>query len=271
MQKAVASLGLSVPVFTTSDPLFYSNQSIANPPPTSALLAFAGHDSKHVAAIPLPASDRDLTKFVKRTQYPSYYELTSETYDAIFRAADKPLVVLGGVHDREDDKGIDERQQLVKMSRAWKKAGRNFNQRVLFVAADVEKWAKWLRKMVAITVLDIPALVVIDTAERDYYDVTIEGERARFDGADAFSLLEGVYQKFLTPKKIESGLEWGSRGTMMLFEAGVSYCLWVVLTGSNGAQSTRSSRRSLCSLASRDSSTSSRGAWRAGPATRADT
>lgn len=219
MERAVKSLGLSVPVYKTNDPLFYKNQSIVMPPPTSSLLAFASHEPKHVGAVALPAKDEDLDRFVRRNRYPNYFELSGDNYNLFFQAEDHPLVVLGAVHD--GDEGVNEREEMIKMSKAWKKGGRHFEERVLFVAAGADSWEKWLRKMVGVHPVDIPAIVVIDTSKREFYDKTIDGERAHVAGADAFSILEGIYQHFLTAKAIESALEWGSRsGTLMLFEAG---------------------------------------------------
>lgn len=57
----------------------------------------------------------------------------------------------------------------------------------------------------------------------EYYDMTIEGTKIAFEGASVFSVLEGVYQHFLRPKKSETTLEWGSRSaTMTLISMGVS-------------------------------------------------
>lgn len=50
---------------------------------------------------------------------------------------------------------------------------------------------------------------------KEYYDMTIEGSKIAFDGASVFSVLEGVYQHFLRPKKVETTLEWGSRSATM--------------------------------------------------------
>lgn len=45
--------------------------------------------------------------------------------------------------------------------------------------------------------------------------MTIEGSKLSFHGASVFSVLEGVYQHFLLPKKVETTLEWGSRSATM--------------------------------------------------------
>jgi hypothetical protein len=45
----------------------------------------------------------------------------------------------------------------------------------------------------------------------EYYDMTLEKTKLIFEGQSIFSTLEGVYQHFLRPKKIETTLEWGSR------------------------------------------------------------
>jgi hypothetical protein len=53
--------------------------------------------------------------------------------------------------------------------------------------------------------------------------MTIEGNKVEFDGASIFSVLEGFYQHFLVPKRVESTLEWGSRSaTMTLINLSVS-------------------------------------------------
>lgn len=46
--------------------------------------------------------------------------------------------------------------------------------------------------------------------------MTLEKTKLSFEGQSIFSTLEGVYQHFLRPRKIETTLEWGSR---------VSFCL----------------------------------------------
>jgi hypothetical protein len=69
----------------------------------------------------------------------------------------------------------------------------------------------------------LPGVVVIDPPNNEYYDTTIEGAKLAFDGASIFSVLEGVYQHFLRPKRSETTLEWGSRSaTMTLITTGVS-------------------------------------------------
>ena len=45
----------------------------------------------------------------------------------------------------------------------------------------------------------------------EYYDTTIEGNKVAFDGAAIFSVLEGFYQHFLVPKRVETTFQWGSR------------------------------------------------------------
>jgi hypothetical protein len=70
----------------------------------------------------------------------------------------------------------------------------------------------------------LPGVVVIDPAQSEYYDTTIEGAKIAFDGASIFSVLEGFYQHFLRPKRSETALEWGSRSaTMTLITTGVSF------------------------------------------------
>lgn len=69
----------------------------------------------------------------------------------------------------------------------------------------------------------LPGVVVIDPPQSEYYDTTIEGSKIAFDGTSIFSVLEGIYQHFLRPKRSETALEWGSRSaTMTLITTGVS-------------------------------------------------
>ncbi|BEJ11262.1 hypothetical protein CspHIS471_0106840 [Cutaneotrichosporon sp. HIS471] len=219
VERAVKSLGLKVPVYKTNDPLFYKNQSIAMPPPTSSLLAFASHEPHHVGAVALPAKDEDLQHFVHRNSYRNYFELSGDNYNTFFQSGNHPLVVLGAVRDGAE--GEKDRVEMVKMARAWKKGGRYSEQRIIFVAATASSWQKWLRKMVGVQPADIPTIVAIDTSVRKFYDRKIEDVRVRLTGADAFSILEGINQGYLKSQDVGSALEWGSRsGTLMLFEAG---------------------------------------------------
>lgn len=62
------------------------------------------------------------------------------------------------------------------------------------------------------------------TKLEEYYDTTIEGTKIEFEGSSIFSVLEGFYQHFLRPKRIESTLEWGSRSASeTLISIGVSF------------------------------------------------
>lgn len=220
-QVEAALEGSPVPIYTSSDPRFYTNLSIANPAPTSVLLSFASHNPKFIGSVSLPAGQQKLEKFIFMNEQPTLMDLTSDAYDSVMKNDKHPLVVVGVI--RPGTEGAADRAVMLSTARAWKRGGRAFQQPVWFVNVDAEEWAKWLKKMVSIKVEDAPVAVVIDTDTREYYDITLEGERAGLTGPDIFSLLEGVFQQYLKPKKIESGLEWGARSaTLSLMSAGVS-------------------------------------------------
>lgn len=219
MKKALE--GSSVPVYTSSDPKFYSNLSIANPPPTSVLLSFSSHDPKPITSIAIPAEGDKLERFVNNNKQPTVLDLTEDSYTSIMKNDARALAVIGAV--RSGAEGAVDRATLLKTARAWKRGGRPFDQPVWFVTVDAGVWEKWLAKMVGILPEDVPVATVVDTGTGEFYDVTIEGHRAGLNGVDIFSVLEGVFQHFLKPKKIESGLEWGARSaTLSLVSAGVS-------------------------------------------------
>lgn len=159
--------------------------------------------------------------FIFENKQPTIVNLTNENYDLIMKSDDHPIVVLGAV--RPGAQGAEDRAIVLKTARAWKRGGRPFDRPVRFVIADSEQWQKWLARMVGIPASTVPAVSVIDTSKLEFYDITLEGHRAELKGNDIFSVLEGVYQQFLKPRKIESGLEWGTRSaTLSLVTAGVS-------------------------------------------------
>ncbi|KAL1410129.1 hypothetical protein Q8F55_004132 [Vanrija albida] len=210
-EAALRTLRNSVPTYTASDPLIYVNLSIQNPPPTSLLLAFAGHSNKPVGSIALPTVDAKLHRFVNTHRLPNLVDLTKENYADVMKNDAHALVVLGVVHG--DERGVEERKKLEEASKAWKRGGRPFTQPVWFAAVDGDKWASWVLRTYGIRKKDFPAVVVIDTEMNEYYDQTIEEEPVKFTGADIFSVLEGVYQHFLKPKKIETG--WSARNAIV--------------------------------------------------------
>ncbi|KAL7419881.1 hypothetical protein Q5752_005797 [Cryptotrichosporon argae] len=203
----------AVPAFTSSDPLLYAKLSVANPPPTSILLAFSSHSPKPIASLSLPADETSLRRFIDLHRFPTLTHLSGKNYVDIMKSDTRALVVLGALHSGPE--GEQERFALEKIARAWKRGGRPFAQPVWFVWVEGEKWKGWLRQSYGIHKTDLPALVVVDPPMGEYYDMTIEGTPVTFDGAAAFSVLEGVYQHFLRPKKIETALEWGSRSAAL--------------------------------------------------------
>ncbi|EIW69209.1 hypothetical protein TREMEDRAFT_44374 [Tremella mesenterica DSM 1558] len=219
VKKALDPLLGSIPAYTSADLLLYKNLSIANPPPTSVLLAFSSHSTIPVGTVAFPSSADAVGKFVNLHRWPTLVQLTGSNYVDIMNSPLKSTVVLGALN--KGPEGDKEREELEKMSRAWKRGGRGFNQPVWFVWVEGEKWAAWLKQSYGIKKSALPAVVVVDTPLKEYYDTTIEGTKVTFDGGSVFSVLEGFYQHFLLPKRSESALEWGSRSaTMTLFHIG---------------------------------------------------
>ncbi|WWD16839.1 protein disulfide-isomerase domain [Kwoniella shandongensis] len=209
VKAALEPLIGSVPAFTSSDPQLYKRLSISNPPPTSILFAFSSYSSRPVGSLPFPASQADVDRFVQLHRFPTLVELTAANHPEIMKGDAKAIVVLGALH--KGSEGVKEQERLDEIARAWKKGGRRFDQPVWFVWVDGEKWSGWLKQSYGIRKRELPAVVVIDPPNNEYYDTTIEGSRMSFDGTSTFSVLEGFYQHFLKPKRVETTLEWGSR------------------------------------------------------------
>ncbi|ORY27667.1 thioredoxin-like protein [Naematelia encephala] len=203
----------SISAYTSSDPLLYQNLSIANPPPTSSLLAFSAPDRLPVGTLAFPASKDRLERFVNLHRFPTLSQLSASNHQEIMKSPTRAVVVLGAVHKGAE--GEKERQKLEQIARAWKRGGRSFAQPVWFVWVDGERWSAWLRQAYGIKKKSLPAVVVIDPPLSEYYDTTIEGTSVEFDGSSVFSVLEGFYQHFLRPKRSETSLEWGSRSATM--------------------------------------------------------
>ncbi|ODO04871.1 protein disulfide-isomerase domain [Cryptococcus amylolentus CBS 6273] len=209
VKKALEPLLGSVPAYTSRDPALYKRLHIANPPPTSTLLAFSSFSPRPVGTIALPVSPSDLSRFITQHKFPTLVQLDSSNFQSLMRSDSRAVVVLGAVHKGEA--GKKELDEFAEVARAWKRGGRKFQQPVWFVWVDADKWSRWLKQFYSIKKANIPAIVVVDTPNEQYYDTTIEGNEITFDGASIFSVLEGFYQHFLRPKRIESTLEWSSR------------------------------------------------------------
>ncbi|WVW79859.1 protein disulfide-isomerase domain [Kwoniella bestiolae CBS 10118] len=209
VKTALEPLLGSVPAYTSSDPQFYQQLSVANPPPTSVLFAFSSYSSRPVGSLAFLASEDSLKRFIQLHRFPTLIELTGSNYNAIMNSDTRSMVVLGALH--KGDEGQKEKEKLREVAKAWKRGGRPFAQPVWFVWVDGEKWSGWLKQQYSIKKDQLPSVVVIDTPLNEYYDTTIEGDQITFDGTSIFSVLEGVYQHFLRPKRIESTLAWGSR------------------------------------------------------------
>lgn len=135
---------LPIPAFTSADPLLYANLSIANPVPTSLLLAFSSYTNVPLGSLAFPTSTEALQKFVKVHRYPTLTKLHSGNYNRIMKADSKPIIVLGALHKGEE--GKKDRMAFNSVAKAWKRGGRDFEQPVWFVWVEGDKWASWLKQ-----------------------------------------------------------------------------------------------------------------------------
>lgn len=161
MKTSLEPLLGSVPAYTSSDPLLYRNLSVANPPPTSALLAFSSFSPLPVGSISFPATQDKVDQFTNLHRFPTLVQLVSGNYQELMKSDTRAVVVLGAVHRGEE--GIKERKNLESISRAWKRGGRSFEQPVWFVWVEGEKWSGWLHQAYGIKESALPAVVVIDS------------------------------------------------------------------------------------------------------------
>ena len=130
--------------YTSADPLFYSNLSVANPPPTSVLYAFSLHDTVPAGTLALPASTEDLERFVNRHRHPTLVKLTSSNYKDVMESDLRSIVVLGAL--RRGEEGESDRKRFLEVAKAWRKGGRPFQQPVWFAWVEAEKWRAWLKQ-----------------------------------------------------------------------------------------------------------------------------
>ncbi|KAK1920867.1 thioredoxin-like protein [Papiliotrema laurentii] len=202
-----------IPAYTSGDPRLYANLSIAKPPPTSVLLAFSNNEKRPIATLAFPTDHLSLQRFVNTHRFPVVSHLNSGNYNALMKSESRAVVVLAAVHSGEA--GEKEKAKLMSIAKAWKKGGRPFQQPVWFAWVEGERWGSWLRQSYGIKKSDLPAAVVVDPSNSEYYDTTIEGTKVAFEGHSIFSVLEGFYQHFLVPKRVETTLEWGSRSATM--------------------------------------------------------
>ncbi|KAK4688153.1 protein disulfide-isomerase, partial [Tremellales sp. Uapishka_1] len=232
VKTALEPLLNAVPSYMSSDPAFYSNLSVSNPPPTSLLLAFSSSSQRPIASLPFPTSPESITKFLNHHRFPTVVHLTSANYHELMKSPTRAIVVLGAIHKGEE--GEKEKEIFRQVARAWKRGGREFVQPVWFAWVEGDKWQGWLRQSYGIKKKHLPGVVIIDTPLEEYYDTTLEGTKVSFDGTAIFSVLEGVYQHFLRPKKVETTFEWGSRSaTMTLINLGqiaIDHPLWAIIT-----------------------------------------
>lgn len=216
VKDAVASLPANVRVFTSNDPALYRNLSVAHPYPEAALLAFAGHERKPVASIPLPTNQDKLDRFVFDNQFPLIYDVSESMYKDVFKNKEfRAIVVMAAL--KQDATKPESEAELLKIARAWRKQPRTFDQPVWFATVNGDQWAKWLKRNYGMLPGHMPGVVIIDSKKDEYFDTTLEGEHVKLEGASIFSVLEGVYQGFLAPKKPESRFRWGTEGLRATF------------------------------------------------------
>lgn len=76
--------------------------------------------------------------------HPTLVQLSVSNYAEIMKSPTKAVIVLAAVHGGET--GRKERVEFEKISRAWKRGGRRFDQPVWFVWIDGERWASWMNQ-----------------------------------------------------------------------------------------------------------------------------
>lgn len=135
---------LNIPAYTSVDPRLYSNLSIANPPPTSALLAFSSFSPRAVGLLAFPASQERLTKFINLHRHPTVINLTPGNFNEVFKSDARAIVVLGAINKGQQGKA--EYAEFERVAKAWKRGGRDFTRPVWFAYVEAEKWAGWLKQ-----------------------------------------------------------------------------------------------------------------------------
>lgn len=151
----------SVSAYTSSDPQFYAELAIDNPP-TSSLLVFSSRSRKPVASLSFPASYDKLTRFVDTHRFPTLVQLTVANQRELLDSPTKATVVLAALHSGEQGEG--EHTKLLEVARSWHHGERDLGQPVWFTWVEGDKWAKWLRKSYGIKTGMYPAVVVIEPA-----------------------------------------------------------------------------------------------------------
>ncbi|KAJ9096608.1 hypothetical protein QFC19_007141 [Naganishia cerealis] len=179
----------------------------------SILAVFKDGASRPTARLSLPASPEQISSFVLAQRNPTVFELDSGNFDDIMQSPTRPLVVLVALKKSGRAQGDLEKEtgELHKIAKAWYRGGRTFEQPVWFAWIDGERYKKWLKQNYGIKHTQLPAVVLADPANHQYYDTTLERSKLIFEGSSVFSTLEGAYQHFLKPKTSDSTLEWGSK------------------------------------------------------------
>lgn len=135
---------LNIPAYTTVDPRLYANLSIANPPPTSALLAFSSFSLRPVGSLAFPTSSDRLNKFANLHRHPTVIKLTPGNFNEIMKSDTRATIVLAALN--KGQQGKTEFTQFENVAKAWKRGGRDFSQPIWFAYVEAEKWAGWLKQ-----------------------------------------------------------------------------------------------------------------------------
>jgi hypothetical protein len=135
---------LNIPAYTSVDPRLYANLSIANPPPTSALLAFSSLSARPVGSLSFPTTQDKLQKFAKFHRHPTVMRLTTGNFNEIMKSDTQAMVVLAAFH--KGSEGKKEYDAFQKVAKAWRRGGRDFSQPVWFAYVEGEKWQGWLKQ-----------------------------------------------------------------------------------------------------------------------------
>lgn len=135
---------LNLPAYTSVDPRLYANLSIANPPPTSALLAFSSHSIRPVGTLAFPTTQERLTKFTNLHRHPTIFKLTPGNFNDIMKSDTRAIVVLAAFN--RGQQGKTELSEFENVAKAWKRGGRDFSRPVWFAYVEADKWAGWLKQ-----------------------------------------------------------------------------------------------------------------------------
>lgn len=162
-----------------------------------------------MATLAFPTDDQEaVTNFMNRNRYPLIETVTFDTYNDMMSKDDAALVVLAAM--RSDVAGKEDLAEFEKMARAFRHGARSQYKPVRFVVSDSilrPKMKLWFDMKAD----DLPRFVVVDPVQKVYYKGTVEGKEVAFNGEDAFSVVEAVWQGWARPIPIRTSLRVSPR------------------------------------------------------------